>query len=131
VKGLCNAADKFIAEEIPETAARDITTGVTASQETTVTESTTEEPVVSSAVPISGQSRVEVRRSARERTQPKRFDGFDVQLPPSTVPAQPALPSADSSCAMFLLDGAKTKEKTKNYVHTYSLRSQSKFLVFL
>ncbi|OMO87137.1 Integrase, catalytic core [Corchorus capsularis] len=97
VKGLGNAADRFIAEEIPETAAGDITAGVTASQETTVTESTAEEPVVSSAVPISGQSRVEVRRSARERTQPKRFDGFDVQLPPSTVPAQPALPSADSS----------------------------------
>ncbi|OMO87828.1 Integrase, catalytic core [Corchorus capsularis] len=97
VKGLGNAVDRFIAEEIPETAAGDITAGVTASQETTVTESTAEEPVVSSAVPISGQSCVEVRRSARERTQPKRFDGFDVQLPPSTVPTQPALPSADSS----------------------------------
>ncbi|OMO64840.1 Integrase, catalytic core [Corchorus capsularis] len=97
VKGLSNAADRFIAEEIPETAAGDITAGVTTNQETTIIESTVEEPVISSATPISGQSCVEVRRSVRERTQPKRFDGFDVQLPPSTVPAQPTLPSANSS----------------------------------
>ncbi|OMP07239.1 Glycoside hydrolase, family 1 [Corchorus olitorius] len=84
VKGLGNAANRFIAEEIPETTAVDIAAGVTASdvsQETAANdpaiihiESTTVEPVVSTAAPIRGQSCVEVRRSVRERTQPKRFE---------------------------------------------------------
>ncbi|OMO96980.1 hypothetical protein COLO4_14933 [Corchorus olitorius] len=64
VKGLGNAADRFIAEEIHEIAAVDIAAGVTAaeeSQETTANdpaiiniESAAIEPVVSTAVPISG-----------------------------------------------------------------------------
>ncbi|OMO61805.1 hypothetical protein COLO4_33338 [Corchorus olitorius] len=107
VKRLSNGANRFIAEEIPKTTAVDIAAGVTASDESQETaandlaiihiESNVVEPVVSIAAPISGQSCVEVRRSVRERTQPKHFDGFDVQLPPSTVPTQPAHPSADSS----------------------------------
>ncbi|OMP05511.1 hypothetical protein COLO4_08801 [Corchorus olitorius] len=107
VKGLGNGANRFIAEEIPETTTIYIAAGVTASDESQETatndpaiihiESTAVEPVVSTAAPISCQSCVEVRRSVRERTQPKHFDGFDVQLPPSTVPTQLAHPSADSS----------------------------------
>ncbi|OMO98877.1 hypothetical protein COLO4_13658 [Corchorus olitorius] len=106
VKGLGNGANRFIVEEIPETTALDIAAGVTAFDECQETasndpaiihiEATAVEPVVSTATPINGQSCIEVRSSVRERTQPKRFDGFDVQLPPSTVPTQPAHPSADS-----------------------------------
>ncbi|OMO74623.1 hypothetical protein COLO4_26569 [Corchorus olitorius] len=40
--------------------------------------------------PTTAENRVEVRHSQRERKQPKHFDGFETDLPPSIAPPQPA-----------------------------------------
>ncbi|OMP00054.1 Integrase, catalytic core [Corchorus capsularis] len=46
--------------------------------------------------PTVAENRVEVRHSQREQKQPKHFDGFETDLPPSVAPPQPASSSANS-----------------------------------